>query len=61
MPKIPLEKHTLRLRPGDVEFLRTRFPRVPVNRTIRHIISRAVDELNPPITDEELERIEANE
>lgn len=55
--KQPLEKHTLRLRPGDVEYLRTRFPRVPVNRTIRFIISREVDRLDAPITDEELEEL----
>jgi len=59
MPKkVPLEKHTLRLRAGDIQFLRDKFPKVPVNRTVRFIISREVDKLNPPLTDQELQEIE---
>lgn len=58
MTKPVLEKHTLRLRPGDVNFLRDRFPRIPVNKTIRKIVSNAVDKLDRPVTEAELEEIE---
>lgn len=58
MKKPSLEKHTLRFRPGDIEFLRDRFPRVPVNKTVRRIVSNAVDRLNRPITEEELKELE---
>lgn len=62
MPKPQtLEKHTLRLRPGDVAFLRERFPKSPVNKTIRAIVAQKVDELNRPITEAELEEIEADD
>lgn len=40
-----LEKHTLRLRPGDVDFIRDRFPRPGANAIIRRIISNFVDKV----------------
>ena len=49
-----LEKHTLRLREGDIEFLRDRFPKQPVNKVVRQIISRAVDAMQRPLTEDDL-------
>ena len=60
MPKAKLEKHTVRLRPGDVEFLRDRFPRLGANALIRKFVSDAVDRLQKPLTEEELTEIDAD-
>jgi len=53
-----LTKHTLFLRKGDFEYLRDRFPKKGASNIIRRAVARLVDELNPPITDEDLEEME---
>jgi hypothetical protein len=49
-----LDKHTLRLRAGDVEFIRDRFPKPGANAIIRRIISNFVDKIN------QVDRVKAN-
>lgn len=54
MSKPLLEKHTLRLRAGDVEYIRNRFPKVGSNAVIRRIVSNFVDQIATPVTEADL-------
>lgn len=48
-----LEKHTIRLRPGDMDRIRERFPRLGANPVIRKVISNFVDAVDPETWDED--------
>lgn len=48
-----LEKHTLRLRAGDVERIRERFPNHSTNAIIRRVITNFVEAVDPDTYDEE--------
>lgn len=51
-------KHTLRLREGDWEAIRTAFPRQHTATIIRLIVSKFVDNrINTPLSNEELEEL----
>ncbi len=53
-----LTKHTLLLREGDFEFLRTYFPKKGASAMIRKVTSKLVDQLDKPVTDAELDKID---
>lgn len=55
--KLPLEKHTLRLREGDVDRLRDLYPDVPANKIIRRIVSNHVDKIEPKLSERELDNL----
>lgn len=56
---VRLTKHTLLLRAGDFDFLRERFPKLGGGPAIRRIVSKMVDHLDRPITEEELKELES--
>lgn len=56
MPKrspVDLEKHTVRLRHGDMDRIKERYPRMSANAIVRAVISHFVDAVDPDILDEE--------
>jgi len=57
MSKVKLQKHTLNLREGDVEAIRDAFPKKGAAFVIRSVVSRFVDQLNPALSDEEIQSV----
>lgn len=48
-------KHTIWLRPGDMEKLRDRFPQKGASFVIRKLVADFVDRLDRPLTEDEIE------
>ena len=49
-----LTKHTLHLRKGDFDFLKDRFPRLGASLVVRRIVSKFVDRIDQPVSDEQI-------
>lgn len=54
MTRSPRTKHTMWLREGDMEFLKSRFPAIGGSAVIRAIVSDFVDKLDRPIEDNQV-------
>lgn len=55
MAKLELQKHTLNLRPGDMEFLQDFFAEqgTPASVVIRRLVSKYVDQLRTQLEKDE--------
>lgn len=52
-----LTKHTLNLRKGDFDQLKAMYPEIGAAAIIRKVVSKYVDSMDRPITEEELKSV----